>query len=341
MGRYWVASAVMHNGGQREIRYGLLNDAGQWLVPTPLPTLQLTVLFGPGGRSSHYAEMLASQLPRPLGRNVQVHYMPSATEDSYRRLMLDDGDTKVLLAALRLPRNGIEGVHKASPQSEPINQLLPALRPVTLLASQPLVLVIDSAKADALGIHSTEELLAHAKAHPGRLRIGTGEDGWTTHLAFGQFHALSGVDVQRVIFKGRDPGSNAITKDHAVELMFAPMNRVRIAVQRGQLHVLGTTAYPAYPQIVDGQPWPTLASNPTLRGFTVYDHFSLWAPANSDAAYNRTLQQAVAQVLAKPEIQKHLQDIYVVGGGGSPESLLQLEEQEREGWMRALSLPEP
>ncbi|MDP9896349.1 tripartite-type tricarboxylate transporter receptor subunit TctC [Variovorax boronicumulans] len=51
------------------------------------------------------------------------------------------------------------------------------------------------------------------------------------------------------------------------------------------------------------------------------------------------MQEAVAQVLAKPEVQKQLQELQVVGGGGSPERLLELEDQEREDWRRALSSP--
>jgi len=61
--------------------------------------------------------------------------------------------------------------------------------------------------------------------------------------------------------------------------------------------------------------------------------------ANSDVASNRLLQEAVAQALAKPEVRRYLQDIQVVGGGGSPESLLQLEDEEHERWMRALASP--
>ena len=74
-----------------------------------------------------------------------------------------------------------------------------------------------------------------------------------------------------------------------------------------------------------------------MTGYSAYDHFSLWAPANSDAALNRVLQEAVDQVLAEPEVQKHLQDLQVVGRGGSPESLLALEGEEQEHWRRALS----
>lgn len=336
MGRHWVAEAMVSNastGGQWALRYGLLNDEGQWLAPVPDPALHVTVLAPPGGRSSYYAGMLAGHLPQLLGRSVQVDHVPKATEADYRRLMAEGGNTKVLLAALRLPRGGIEGVH----QGPPIDALMHSLRPVTLLASQPLVLAIDSTKADTLGIHSTDDLLAYARAHPGSLRIGTGDDGWTGHLAFGQFRALSGADVQRVVFKGMYPDSDVITKAHAVDLLFAPVNGVAVAVRRGQLRVLGTTADPARPQSFDGVPWPTLASSAPLIGYTAYDHFSLWAPANSDAASNRILQEAVDQVLAKPEVQKHLQDLQVVGGGGSPESLLVLEDEERERWMRALS----
>ncbi|QNK65084.1 tripartite tricarboxylate transporter substrate-binding protein [Variovorax sp. PAMC26660] len=338
MGRHWVAEAMVINastGGQWALRYGVLNDAGQWLAPVPEPTLHVTVLFPPGGRSSHYAGMLASHLPNLLGRNVQVDHVPKATEADYRRLMTEGGNAKVLLAALRLPRGGIEGVHKGPP----IDALMHSLRPVTLLASQPLVLAIDSTKADTLGIHSTDDLLAYARAHPGSLRIGTGEDGWTGHLAFGQFRALSGVDVQRVVFKGMYPDSDVITKAHAVDLLFAPVNGVAVAVQRGQLRVLGTTADAAHPQTFEGATWPALASSAPLAGYAAYDRFSLWAPADSDAASNRALQEAVDQVLAKPEVQKQLQDLQVVGGGGSPESLLALEDEERERWARALSAP--
>ena len=343
MGHYWVAEAVVRNhtstDGRWAIRYGLLNDAGQWLIPVPLPTLHITVLFPPGGRSSHYAEMLARHLPNLLGRNVQVDHVPSATEADYRRLVMEGGNAKVLLAALRLPRGGIPGVHQGPPIDD---LLLPYLRPVTLLASEPLVLVIDNTKAETLGIRSTDELLAYARAHPGSLRIGTGDDGWLGHLAFGQFRAMSGVDVQRVVFKGRYPDSDVITKEHAVDLLFAPANGVKVAVRRGQLRVLGTTAEAAHPQRFEGVLWPTLAStSAALSGYVAYDHFSLWAPANSDVVANRLLQEAVGRVLALPEVKAQLLDLQVVGGGGSGESLLGLERLEYESWKRSVLFASP
>ena len=336
VGRYWMAEAMVRNAstkGRWALRYGVLNDAGQWLAPIPTPPLHITVLYPRGGRSSHYAEMLAANLPPLLGRQVQVDYVSNLGEADYRRVVTEGGNARVLLAAIRLPRGGIKDVH----QGPPIGELMQSLKPVTLLVSQPMVLVIDSVKADALGIHSTDDLLAYAQANPGALRIGTGEDGWTGQLAFGQFRALSGINVQRVIYKGMYPDSDVITKEHAIDLLFAPVNGVTVAVHRGQLQVLGTTADPAHPQTFEGKQWPTLASSPLLSGYTTYDHFSLWAPASSDAESNRSLQKAVALVLAKPEVQKHLQEIQVVGGGGSPESLLELENKEREDWMRALS----
>ena len=335
VGRYWVAQAMVRNkstDGRWASRYAVLNDAGQWLGPVPQSPLHIAVLYPPGGRSSHYAELLAKHLPNLLGRKVQIDHVPTATEADYRRLMTEGGNNTVLLAAIRLPRGGIKGVH----QDPAINEILHSLRPVTLLASQPQVLVIDSIKADALGIHSTDDLLAYAQANPGSLRIGTGEDGWTGQLAFGQFRTLSGVNVQRVIYKGMYPDSDVITKEHAVDLLFAPVNGVAVAVRRGQLRVIGTTADPAHPQIFEGKQWPTLASNSALNGFTAYDQYSLWAPADSDAESNRILQQAVAQVLAMPEVQKHLQELQVVSGGDSPENLLKLENTELKDWMRAL-----
>ncbi|QQQ03028.1 tripartite tricarboxylate transporter substrate-binding protein [Lysobacter enzymogenes] len=335
-GRHWVAEAMVRNadtGGEWSLRYGVLNDAGQWLAPMPDYALHIVVLVPPGGRSGYYAQMLAEHLPKLLGREVQVDYMPQASEADYRRLMTQGGDAKLLLAALRLPRGGIEGVHTGLP----VDQLMHALRPVALLASEPLVLAIDSAKADALGIRDTQGLLAHARAHPGALRIATGDNGWTGHLAFGQFRALSGVDVRRVVFKGIYPDSDTVTREHAAELLFAPVNGVAVAVQRGQLRVLGTAAEPAHAQTFDGATWPTLASTAALAGFAAYDRFSLWAPADSDAASRRKLQEAVAAMLALPSVRKRLQDIQVVAGSGSAEDLLALEHEERRRWELALS----
>lgn len=336
VGRHWVAEAMIRNastGGEWALRYGVLNDAGQWLAPMPEYALHIVVLVPPGGRTGYYAQMLAEHLPKLLGREVQVDYMPQASEADYRRLMTQGGDARLLLAALRLPRGGIEGVHTPFP----VDRLMHALRPVALLSSEPLVLAIDSAKADALGIRDTQGLLAHARAHPGALRIATGENGWTGHLAFGQLRALSGVDVRRVVFKGIYPDSDAITRERAAELLFAPVNGVAVAVRRGQLQVLGTAAEAAHPQTFDGATWPTLASTAALAGFAAYDRFSLWAPADSDAASRRKLQEAVTAVLALPSVRKQLQDIQVVAGGGSAEELLALEHEERRRWELALS----
>lgn len=66
-------------------------------------------------------------------------------------------------------------------------------------------------------------------------------------------------------------------------------------------------------QSLKGVRWPTLGASAPLAGYTAYDHFSLWALANSETASNRTLQEAAPQVLAKPELQKQLQDLRTVG----------------------------
>ena len=340
MGRYWVAEALVRNpstAGQWAIRYGLMNDAGQWLAPQAQLPLQITVPSPAGGRNDHYAQMLATHLPALLGRQVEVTHLPDASVADYERLAAQGGERQVLFTAMTLPRGGLPGLH----QGPPIDTALRSLKPVTLVASQPLVLAIDSTQADALGIHSTDDLLAYARAHPGRLRVGTGEDGWIGQLALAQLLARSGVDLQRVVFPGRYPDSDVVTKAHAVELVLAPVNGVATAVRRGQLRVLGTTADPAHPQSLDGITWPTLGAHALLAGLAVYDQFALWAAANSDPAANRELQQAIAQLLAKPEVQQQLQEIQAVGGGGSPESLLALEAQMREQWLRAQALTAP
>lgn len=333
MGRYWVAEALVRNpstAGQWAIRYGVMNDAGQWLAPQAQLPLQITVPSPAGGRNGHYARMVAAHLPQLLGRHVEIRHVPDASVADYERLAADGGDRQLLFTAMTLPRGGIPGLH----QGPAIDTALRSLLPVTLVASQPLVLAIDSTQADALGIASTGDLLAYARAHPGRLRVGTGDDGWIGQLALAELLARGGVDMQRQVFRGMYPDSDVVTKAHAVELVLAPVNGVATAVRGGQLRVLGTTADPAHPQSLDGVTWPTLGAHAALAGLAVYDHYILWAAAHSDPAANRELQQAVAQVLARPGVQQQLQDMQAVGGGGPPESLLALEAQMREQWLR-------
>lgn len=307
------------------------------LSPAAQPPLRILVPFAPGGRSSHYAELLAQRLPKLLGREVRVEHVAQAGEADYRRFAEDASDATVLLAAVRLPRGGIAGVQTGPP----IQDELRSLRPVTLLASQPLVLAIDRERSDALGIRNLDELLAYARKHPGALSVATGADGWTGQLAYGQFRALSGVDVRRKSFDGMYPDSDRITREHAADLLFAPVNGVIVAVRRGQLRVLGTTADPDHPLRFEGQDWPSLASTPSLAGYAAYDRFSLWAPTRSQAASNRALQQAVAQALDAAPVREQLADLQAIGGGGPPEQLLTLEDEERERWLRALSAPTP
>lgn len=338
MGRYWVAEALVRNpstSGAWALRFGLMNEAGQWLAPVPQLPLQITVPSPAGGRNGHYAQILAAHLPPLLGRQVEVKHLPDASVADYERLAAEGGDRQLLFTAMTLPRGGLPGLH----QGPPIEAALRSMLPVTLVASHPLVLAIDSTQAEALGIHSTGDLLAYARANPGRLRLGTGDDGWIGQLAFAELVARSGVDMDRVVFPGRYPDSDVVTKAHAVELVLAPVDGVATAVRRGQLRVLGTTADPAHPQSLDGVTWPTLGAHAALAGLAVYDHFILWAATNSNPTTNRELQQAVAQILARPEVQQQLQDIQAVGGGGSPESLLALEAQTREQWLRAMALP--
>lgn len=296
--------------------------------------LQLVVPFGPGGRTSFFAESLAPALQQVLGRPVRVsHRTDEGPVQAIRKFAASapDGRT-LLLAQVRLPRRG-------TLEADDENRLLDSLLPVALVAREPMVLLMSPRRADALGIRTAQDLLRHLRAHPGRLSIATGVDGTTTHLASELFKTMTRTWLLRMPAAGFTADAEAVVEGR-IDMLFASLHAARGSIRTNELRALGVTSDAAEPRpglerLAPAPPPPLLQDvDPALAGFAIYDYQSLFAPPGTPAPVVQPLHAACAEALAGP-LKARLLANNALPGGDSPARYREIEDQEAERWRRA------
>ncbi len=290
--------------------------------------LRLVVPFPEGGRTGHLARLVAGPLGQVLSRPVQVEHRRGEVMHEIAAFAEGppDGNT-LLLATIRLPRRG-----ELAPDAE--NLLLDSLVPVTFVARDPMVLVMNAQRAEALGIRSAAQLLRSLRTRPGRLTIATGNRGSTDGHAGELFKSLTRTWLVALRTDGLTPDTHAIDEGRA-DLMFAPLNVARRPIQSGRWRGLGLTATATDGLQIDGltrdYTVPLLESvEPALRRFAVYDHYSLLAPPRTSPEVAERLQEAMAQTLAIDRVRADVRRTGAVPGGETPTAYRQWERDEAE-----------
>ena len=143
---------------------------------------------------------------------------------------------------------------------------------------------------------SLKELIALAKAEPGKLNFGSSGNGSTNHLAGELFKSLAGIDIVHIPYRGASPAMNDLIAGH-IPMMFDNMPAVRPQVEGGAvlaLAVAGAKRSPVFPNV------PTMMEA-GVKGFEATAWFGLVAPAKTPADVLKTLDDASAKVLADPD----------------------------------------
>lgn len=166
--------------------------------------------------------------------------------------------------------------------------------PVTLVGSAPHVLVVHP----SIEARSVKELIALAKAQPGKLKFPSAGNGTPPHLAGEIFKMMTGVDMQHVPYKGSGQ-SVADLVGGQVALSFDSTPTVLSYIQSGRLRALAMTSLKRSPVLPD---LPTL-DEIGLKGYQVGSWYGLFAPANTPAGIVRKLHAGVQKGLAAPDIQ--------------------------------------
>jgi len=199
--------------------------------------------------------------------------------------------------------------------------------PVILVASVPNVLEVNP----SLPVNSVQELIAYAKANPGKLNFASSGNGTSIHLSGELFKVMTGVQMTHVPYKGSAPALQDLIAGQ-VQLMFDNLPPSLPQIKAGKLRALAVTSATRAPALPDV---PTVAES-GLPGFEASSWFGLLAPAGTPQPLIAKLNSAVSAWLATPEAKEKMTSIGANSAGGSPEDFAKHIAAETAKWSKVV-----
>ena len=286
----------------------------------PAKPVRVVVPFGPGGVADLTARAVGDQLSKQLGQTFVIDNRPGAGGIAAGSLVAQaapDGYTLLLMS------NGTavsEGLFKKLPFNAQKD-----FTPVSLLGTFDIAVVVPQNSR----FHTLADLLAYAKANPGKLNIGTVAVGSTQNLAAELFKSTAGISVQVVPFNGTPAVITALrggSVDAAIEIL-APVREQITAKALRALATFGERRPIGMPDV------PTASeTGGALAKLSIASWNALAAPAKTPAPVILRLNAEVKKALALPEMKKKLADLSVDARWSTPEDLHNLLASEIQRW---------
>jgi tripartite-type tricarboxylate transporter receptor subunit TctC len=259
----------------------------------PSHTVKLVVPFPPGGSLDIVGREIAQKLTEAWGQSVVVENKPGAGGNigaDFVAKSAPDGYTVVM---------GALSTHAVNPTLYPKMpyDAVKDFAPISMIAITPNVLVVPVNSP----INSVKDLIAAAKAKPGKLAFASGSNGSAGHLAGELFKVETHTDVIHVPYKGAAPATQGVLACDT-ELMFDNLANAMAEVKGGKVKALAVTTAKRSPLAPD---LPTM-TEAGLPGFDISTWFGLMAPAGTPkdvvARWNRDL----VKILESPDMKQKL-----------------------------------
>jgi len=298
---------------------------GFWIAPAshaqtyPNRPVTLVVAFTPAGPSDVLARVLGRKLEEVLkqpfvivnrpgaGGNLGAEVVANAPPDGYTLLM---GNNSILATNASL--------YKSLPY-DPVKDF----KPVSLIGEQANILVVNP----KIPARSVKELIALAKAEPGKLNYASSGVGTAAHLAGALFKAQADIDIVHVAYKGAAPALQDVMAGQ-VQMMFATAASVIGFINSGLVRPLAVTTLKRTAVLPD----LTTVSEAGLPGFEATTWHGLVAPAATPPAVIARLHDATVGALHDPALAKSLADLGVDISGSTPEEFARYITAEIPKW---------
>ena len=310
----------------RTLLFGLLllasslSQAQEW----PSKQVRFVVPFPPGGTTDILARVVGQNLGEAFGHgfiidnrggaggNIGAAEVAKAAPDGYTILM-------------------------GTPGTQAINQYIYAkmpyntekdFAPISFVARVPNVVVVHP----GLGLKSIQDLIAYARANPGKINSASPGPGSTGHLSLELFKTLAGVQIQHVPYKGSGPALNDLIGGQ-VQMTIDNLPSALPHIQAGRLTALGVTTEQkvgVLPEV------PTVAS--VVRGYEASSWFVVMAPAGTPEPILRRLSAEIDKILKKPAVLDRMKSLGAEPVGGTPEQLAVHIASESKKWREVARL---
>jgi tripartite-type tricarboxylate transporter receptor subunit TctC len=297
---------------------GRLAVAQEW----PAKPITLVVPFAAGGTTDLVGRPLAQSLATRLGQSVVVDNRAGA------------GGTIGAGIAARSPADGYTLflatiAHTIAPgmYKNLSYDFVRDFDPITVVAEVPNVLIVNP----TMPVKTSAELIAYAKANPGKVNFGSAGPGSVEHLSGELYRSMAGIDIVHVPYKGGAPMMTDLIAGHiemAIETSGSALQHIKAGAVRA-LAVSTRLPSPFFPGL------PTL-DEAGLKGYDVTTWYGLLVPRGTPAPVEARLYQTVSEILKTPDMTARLADLGAVAGGEPPEKFAAFIASETAKWTKVV-----
>jgi len=288
----------------------------------PSKPIRIVVPYPAGGSADLLPRIFAEKLGAKWGQPLLVENRPGAggnigAEFVYRA----EPDGYTLFAAAPGPLVVNQNLYRNLPIDP--SQFVP----VSIMAAIPNVLLV----SPAVPAKSVAELIALAKANPGKLNYGSQGSGSTAHLTAELFKlAAGGLKITHIPYKGSAPAMTALLAGE-IDLMFDNLGVTLPHIRSGKLRILATGSEKRVASLPD-----VPAMSEILPGFVSVAWFGIVAPPKTPPAIAEKLSSAVAEALHQRDVLDRLAALSAEPVGGTPAETAAFMKQEEARWKRVI-----
>ena len=287
----------------------------------PARPVKIIVGFAPGGGNDFIARYIARKIAEPLGQQVLVENRPGA------------GGSIGVEAGVKAPPDGytltlISNSYAVNPSLYPLRfNPVTDITPIIQISQGPYLVVVHP----SLPVASIRELVAMAKAEPGRINFASSGQGSVAHLATELFASMAGFKLNHIPYKGTGP---ALTDTIAgqTNAMFGSTASTLPHVRSGRLRALAVTT----PTRLPAEPGLATVAEAGVPGFETVLWHGLIGPKGLPREVVVRMHRELSAVLQLKDTAEQLQNDGVSPAGGTPEQFLDAIAKEIETWRKVV-----
>jgi tripartite-type tricarboxylate transporter receptor subunit TctC len=288
----------------------------------PVKPLRIVVPFPPGGGVDLSARAVSVKLAEYLGQpavvenragaagTIGAEFVAKSAPDGYTLLVAGPG--AVAVAPLLFPKLGYDPLRD--------------LAPVAMLVTMPYIVVTHP----SVPARNARELIALARANPGKLNMASGGAGTGQHLAGELFNVMAGIHMLHIPYKGTAPAIADILGGHA-DLTFSDPSVVAL-VKSGKLKAIGVSGTRPYETLPDV---PVIATS-GLPGFDALNWYPMMAPADTPRDVIGRLNAEVGRALVAPDVREQLLAQGLIPTAMTPDQLGRYIRNDYERWAKVV-----
>lgn len=288
----------------------------------PSRPIRIIVPLPPGATADTLPRVVGEKLSARWGQPVIIENKSGAAQNLGAEFVArSDPDGYTLLSTPPGPLVTAGSINPKLP-FDPV-----AFAPVTVLATLPNTLIART----GLPISNLAELVAYAKANPGKLTYASAGSGSTPHLAAEALQIAAGIKMVHVPYKGLAPALTDILAGH-VDVLFDNIGNTLQHIKSGKVKGIAVSSKERAPELPD---LPTVAE--TYPGFYSATWFAVVAPPKTPPDITAKLSQAMGEIIRMPDVVARFQQVASNPVGNSPEEMAAFLKEERERWHKVIT----